>query len=100
MAARTIMDLMPADGMRLFSIFESGDVSLAEFEVTGDSPVLGKKVSELSLPGDCLLIAVMRDGKVEFPRGATLIGCGDRVLALARPKSLVRLRLFFLGRPS
>ncbi len=98
MAARTIMDLMPANGMRLFSIFESGDVSLAEFEVAEDSPVRGKKVSELSLPGDCLLIAVIRDGKVEFPRGSTVIDQSDRVLALARPKSLDGLRLFFLGR--
>lgn len=97
MAARTIMDIMPADGMRLFSIFETGDVSLAEFELAEDSPIRGRKVSELSLPGDCLLIAVIRAGGVEFPRGSTEIRPNDRVLALARPKSLEALRAYFLG---
>lgn len=97
MAARTIMDIMPADGMRLFSIFESGDVSLVEFDIELTSPVCGKKVSDLSLPNDCLLITIIKNEKVDFPRGSTEINQGNKIMALVRPKSLNKLRNIFLG---
>jgi len=98
MAARMVRDAFSAEGMRLLSIFESGDTSLAELLLSGTSPASGCRVSDLKLPADCVLIALVRSGSVEFTRGATTLSAGDRVYALARLSSMEGLRLALMGR--
>jgi trk system potassium uptake protein TrkA len=97
LAARMIRDALPAEGMRLLSIFESGDFALAELELDGSSPAAGRSVSELRLPGDCVLIALTRGGTVLLTRGGTLLAAGDRVFALANRKSMSGLRKALIG---
>ncbi|HCM27616.1 MAG TPA: hypothetical protein DIC34_13910 [Treponema sp.] len=97
-AARMISDALPAEGMRLLSIFESGDFSLAELELGESSPASGLLVSDLKLPQDCVLIALIRSGTVMLTRGATALAAGDRVFALARRPSMEKLREALIGR--
>ncbi len=99
-AARMISDALPAEGMRLLSIFESGDYVLAELELGESSPASGLLVSALKLPQDCVLIAVIRSGAVKLTRGATELIAGDRVFALARRGSMEELREALIGRNS
>lgn len=97
-AARMISDALSIEGMRLLSIFESGDFALAELELGEASPASGALVSVLKLPQDCVLIALIRAGSVMLPRGATSLAAGDRVFALARRDSMQGLREALLGR--
>jgi trk system potassium uptake protein TrkA len=97
MIAKMICDVMPSDGMRLFSIFESGDVTFAELEIQEGSPAAGARVAALRLPPECVLIAVVRAGAVEFPRGATELSAGDKVFALSRAGSLDALKRALMG---
>jgi trk system potassium uptake protein TrkA len=97
MAAETIEKVLPANGMRLSPIFSQGDVEMAEVEITEKSRVLGKALAEVGLPGDCLLIAVIRDGTVAFPRGRTVFRGGDRVYALTRRSNEDELREALMG---
>lgn len=97
LAAGTIEKALPANGMRLSPIFSQGDVELADVELPEGSPVLGRPLSELKLPEDCLLIAVIRAGMVSFPRGRTVFEKGDRVYALARCGAEGKLRAALLG---
>jgi trk system potassium uptake protein len=99
LAAQTIEKVLPANGMRLSQIFNQGDVEMAEVELEGGGPAIGKSVAEVELPEDSLLIAIIRDGLVSFPRGRTVFTEGDRVFALARQSSAGALRLALLGRP-
>ncbi len=96
-AAETIKKVLPAKGMRLSQIFSQGDVEMAELELESDSPALGKTVSELVLPEDCLLISLIRDGVVSFPRGRTVLERGDRVFALSRLDAVEGLRKALQG---
>jgi trk system potassium uptake protein TrkA len=98
-AAETIEKVLPANGMRVSPIFSQGDVEMAEIEITSDSPVEGKSVAEVGLMEDCLLIAVIRDGAVSFPRGRTVLRAGDTVFALVRRPSEGALRTVLLGAP-
>ena len=97
MAAETIEKALPAEGMRLSAIFSQGDVEMAEVELPATSPVIGKSLAELSLPADCLLIALIRAGAVSFPRGRTAFQSEDRVFALARLPAVEDLRKALLG---
>ncbi len=97
LAAQMIENALPLTGMRFFSIFQQGDAEITEVEVKEDSPVAGVAVSQLSLPEECVLITVIHDGRIFFPRGKTVIEAGDRIFALARRASLEPLRKLLLG---
>ncbi len=76
--------------------FKGGKVSLVETVVEPDSELIGKKVGDLHLPEDSVLVAIVRKEKedVVFPRGDTVICEGDRVYALtsvSREKELAQI---------
>jgi trk system potassium uptake protein TrkA len=96
-AAQMIENVLPLNGMRIFSVFQQGDVEIVEAELTEGSPVAGQQVSQLRLPEECVLITVMHDGRIFFPRGKTVLAAGDRVFALARRQSVQALKAVLLG---
>jgi trk system potassium uptake protein TrkA len=97
LAAQMIENAMPLNGMRIFSLFQQGDVEIMEVEVREGSPIAGALVSQLSLPEECVLITVIQDGKISFPRGRTILRTGDRVFALAKRDSVKSLKEVLLG---
>jgi trk system potassium uptake protein len=72
------------DVIRLMSL-EKGKVALVEVTLAEDSPAVGKTISQLELPPDCTLVAIVRDGHVITPRGSTPLHVNDEILALASP---------------
>jgi trk system potassium uptake protein TrkA len=94
-----IQNALPLNGLRIFSIFQQGEVEVTEAELREDSPVAGLAVSRLSLPAECVLIAVIRNGRVDLPRGGTVLQAGDRVFALARRQEVGALEAALLGGP-
>ena len=62
--------------------FEGGGARLVEVTLADDSPAVGKIISELGVPRDASLVAVVRDNHVVVPRGDTMLQVGDEVLAL------------------
>ena len=44
----------------------------------------GQRIADLSLPSDCLVMAVVRGDEMLVPRGETVLQSGDEVLALVR----------------
>jgi trk/ktr system potassium uptake protein len=99
LAAQMIQNALPLNGLHIFSIFQQGEVEITEAELKQDSPVVGLPVSRLQLPAECVLIAVIRNGKVDLPRGGTLLQQGDRVFALARRQEVGALETALLGGP-
>lgn len=79
--------------------FEQGRVSLVEFTLPEDSPAAGKVVSELVLPRDVSLVAIVRGGHVIPPRDETPLMVGDEVLALTTPEFEGDLEEVLSGRP-
>jgi trk system potassium uptake protein TrkA len=100
LAARTISSVLPSNGLKLTSIFDKGDVELAEVKLNGTSPVVGKLVSGIAFPGDCLLIAILRNDEITFPRGNTTLQENDTVYALTKRTATKALKESLLGTKS
>lgn len=80
----------------LISLMPIGDgkLHIVEIRVPENSPISGKKVAELSLPKDCIFVAIEREGDIMIPRGSTIIEGNDRVFAIVSPeheKTLVNI---------
>ncbi len=79
---------LPLNGMRIYSVFQQGDVEIVEAKLKADSPVAGKQVPQLRLPEECVLITVMHDGRmylgilIEALFALLLMGKGFMVCAL------------------
>ena len=97
LAAQMIENALPLNGMRIFSLFQEGDVEVTESELGDGSPVVGRAVSQLRLPEECVLIALIHQGKMVFPRGPTILSAGDKVFALVRRQSLDAFKRVLLG---
>jgi len=65
---------------------------LVEVPVPDGSPVVGSALVELTLPAGALVVLIRRGHGVVVPSGGTRIEAADRLLVLAEPPVLVRLR--------
>ncbi len=70
-----------------------------EFEIMPGSPVVGKRVAELTLPQDVLILLIRRGGGFIVPRGQTCIQTYDTLLILAEATSLQDARRLLEGKP-
>ena len=65
---------------------------LVEVPVPDRSGILGRALSELSLPAGALVVLIRRRDEVLVPRGTTQIEPGDTLLVLAEREPLERVR--------
>lgn len=78
---------------------KKGRLALIEVELPRDRClVCNKKIKDLGLPKDCVLVAIIRDDEVIIPRGGTVLEVGDGVIALTAPEKEEELRNIMLGR--
>lgn len=74
---------------------------LVEIEVSADSQAAGKRIVELGLPKDMLIVLMSRGDELIVPSGSTVLMPRDTLLVLGEkePISAIRLQLS-TGRPS
>lgn len=65
---------------RVIQTLEYGAMLLAEMSVSRDNPWANCKIKDLKLPDECVIMSVLHNGKIIFPRGDTLINDTDKVL--------------------
>lgn len=70
----------------LFTL-KRGKMAIVQVAVSPYSPVVSKKIMELSLPQDTVLISILRGEEVIVPRGSTVLQRGDDVIALTSDSS-------------
>jgi trk system potassium uptake protein len=71
---------------------KAGDVEIVEVELSRSSPILNKKIKDLTLPPGSIFIAVIRGNEVIIPYGETEFQPEDKVLALVKRTSEQALR--------
>ena len=84
------------DLVKLLSL-EQGKVALVEITLSDDTPVAGKPISELDLPPDCTIVAIVRERHVITPRPSTSLHAADEVLALCSPEAELDLKRTLVG---
>lgn len=60
-----------------------GDAEYMRLELPRDAWAIGKRVRDLPLPSDCVLVSIRRGREVIVPHGDTLLQPGDRVTVFA-----------------
>jgi trk system potassium uptake protein TrkA len=83
--------------VRLLS-FERGRASLIEVTLASDAKAANTEIAQLEFPRDCTIVAVLREERVIFPRGDTLLLPGDEVLVLVTPDSETDVQSILTGR--
>ena len=84
------------DVVRLFSI-KSGEANLVELTLPDSSKCIGKSVSEVSLPNDVSLAAIVRDSHVITPTPHTVFSGGDELIFVASSESEPALKDCFIA---
>lgn len=67
------------DLVRLFE-FQQGNAHMVELTMPDSSPYVGRRVSEVPLPADTVMIAILRDGRAVVPKSDELLEVGDEVI--------------------
>lgn len=76
-----------------------GRYSLVEAQVGEGSAVVGKTLSMLPVPLECVIVGILRNGEVVLPRGPTELRAGDRMIVLAHEDHCQEIRVLLEGHP-
>lgn len=68
-----------------------GTVAVVEANIVPTSSIAGKRISELGLPPNTLIVTVIRDGKFHIPDGDFRLASGDEILAITYAENEGRL---------
>lgn len=60
-----------------------GEAALVELRLPETSPCRSKTIRDLNFPSDCVIVSVIRSGKLIIPRGDTVLEAGDEILAVS-----------------
>ena len=82
--------------VRLLSL-EQGKARISEVTLAESSPAVGRSISELGLPRESTIVALIRDGHVVVPRGDTALHTHDEVLVLTAGDAEDAVRAILVG---
>ncbi|MDH3752554.1 MAG: Trk system potassium transporter TrkA [Acidimicrobiia bacterium] len=82
-------------GVTAVATFLAGDFEVIEIEVPDSSQADGQLVSDLGLPKDVLIGAIVRDGKAQIARGWSELRGRDHLVVFAKPQAVVQVRRIF-----
>jgi trk system potassium uptake protein TrkA len=77
--------------------FAQGEARLVEVTLADESPARGRPLSELDVPRDATIVAVVRDNRVVVPRGDTVLYPHDEVIALVTDDSEEPVKALLVG---
>ncbi|CAI9408764.1 MULTISPECIES: potassium channel family protein [Aestuariimicrobium] len=79
------------DLVRLLT-FKQGSANLVELTLPSSSPVVGTQLRDIVLPGDAVLVALIRDGIATAPERDGALEGGDELLFVVSPEFETTLR--------
>lgn len=86
-----------ADFVNLLS-FKRGKLAIVRVDLPDDSPVINKKLQELSLPESSVLVSIIRGEDVIVPKGDTLLLARDDIVALTLVENEQQLLNYLIGK--
>jgi trk system potassium uptake protein TrkA len=75
---------IPTGDVHPLAVLKNSSIEIVEVDLDKRSPVVGKALSQLSLPGETLFISVVRGGRPSIPTADTVFQEGDTVIALVQ----------------
>lgn len=74
---------------------KKGEIEVVEADVAPRSPVAGKRICELDLPQNTLIISVIREDHAMIPHADTRLRVGDSVIVMTKAEREKELRKLF-----
>lgn len=93
--ARLIEEEMSMGDMMTLLKLRRGDYSLVEEKIPPGARTIGVPIKDMKLPENCIIAAIIRDGKVIMPRGLTTLEENDEVLAITDSDGAEQLTALF-----
>jgi CIC family chloride channel protein len=75
-------------------------MTLVEIEIPTGSPAVGRRVSHVSLPAECLIVSLRRGRKHQVVHGDTLLQAGDVATVFAGSDCMPLVRQRLIGTPA
>ena len=82
--AKLIAEEMSLGDMMTLVRLRRGELAIVTEKLEPGAKAEGRRIADLPLPPDCLVMAVVRGDEILVPRGETVLRPGDEVLALVR----------------
>jgi trk system potassium uptake protein TrkA len=76
--------------------FKECGVEIFKTQLSTESAIIHKKISQLDLPKDLIIIAALRGNQVIIPKGDTVFLPGDTIIMLIREESKEQFKRLFL----
>ena len=93
--ARLIEEEMSLGDMMTLLKLRRGQYSIVEEKIPRGARSIGVAIKDLGLPDECVIAAVIRQGKMVMPRGPLALEEGDEVLAVTDHDGAERLAELF-----
>jgi trk system potassium uptake protein TrkA len=91
MASLIEEEMLPVGVMVTLLKLQRGHYSLVEEKIAAGAQAAGVAIQNLPLPKNCVIAAVIRQGAIVVPRGATTFEVGDEVLAVTDHNGAIEL---------
>lgn len=88
LTAQDIVRIIGLPAARDVDKFAAGNVQMAEFSITEDSPVANQSVMEADRYDSLTFAAILREDDMEVPRGDSVIRPGDRLVVIGSTESV------------
>ena len=93
--AKLIEEEMSMGDMMTLLKLRRGDYSLVEEKIPSGARAIGIPIKDMKLPDNCIIAAIIRNGKVILPRGLTTLEVDDEVLAITDSEGAEQLTTLF-----
>jgi trk system potassium uptake protein TrkA len=89
--AKLIEEEMSLGDMMTLLKLRKGEYSVVEEKVHQNSGAVGKCLAEIPIPTECVIAAIIREGKLVIPHGGTILAPGDEIIAVLHVSQRKRL---------
>lgn len=89
-------EISPQEVVTLLTL-RHGHMVMVELNLTKHSPVVGRSLTDITLPPDSILVSILRENELIIPSGATILQEGDEIVAITKVGNQEELRKAIIG---
>lgn len=83
-----------SDGIKILQTFEMGSMLLAEINVSKNHKWLDKEIKDIELPRNLVLVSIIRNDEVIYPKGDTKLHEEDKVVFVCDKETISGLKKY------
>lgn len=85
---------MVSDGIKIIQTFEMGTMLLAEINISDTHKWLNQEIKNIVLPRNLVVVSILRNDEVIYPKGDTLLHVEDKVVFVCDKETISGLKRY------